>query len=168
MGIRRGRSTQEGEFELLTVELCAELDTFRSWHNILLEKMGEDVEIIFWGTDFFLEELGGVIGEPLKMVKAKRGGQRLQTVQAQPHAADAPLRMVTAPKGEQLYRLGFADWSQQPLQAQRRWLPRSVPENDAVVFYFAGLERDGPIEGPAAAQQRGASQENDAGTSCRG
>ena len=62
-------------------------------------------------------------------------------------------------KDEQRYRLGFEDWSQQSLQARRRWLPRSLLENDVVVRYFAGLERGEPIEGPAAAQQRDASQE---------
>ncbi|CAK0894249.1 unnamed protein product [Prorocentrum cordatum] len=136
LGFRRGRRTQYGEFELLTVELCAELDTFRSWHRRLLEKMGEDIETIIWGSDLFLEELGGVISEPLKMVKARRGGQRLQTAQPQLHAADAPLRMVTTLKGDQLFRLDFEDWSQQSLQ-----------------------ERGDLPEGPAAAQQRDASRE---------
>ncbi|CAK0891172.1 unnamed protein product [Prorocentrum cordatum] len=159
LGFRRGRRTQHGEFELLTVELCAELDAFRSWHRRLLEKMGEDVETIIWGSDLFLEELGGVISEPLKMVKARRGGQRLQTAQPQLHAADAPLRMVTTLKGDQLFRLDFEDWSQQSLQARRRWLPRHLLENDVVVFYFAGYERGDLPEGPAAAQQRGASRE---------
>ncbi|CAK0827114.1 unnamed protein product [Prorocentrum cordatum] len=134
-----------GEFELLTVELCAELDTFRSWHRRLLEKMGEDIETIIWGSDLFLEELGGVISEPLKMVKL--------------HAADAPLRMATTLKGDQLFRLDFEDWSQQSLQARRRWLPRHLLENDVVVFYFAGYERGDLPEGPAAAQQRDASRE---------
>ncbi|CAK0828997.1 unnamed protein product, partial [Prorocentrum cordatum] len=159
LGFRRGRRTQYGEFELLTVELCAELDTFRSWHGRLLEKMGEDIETIIWGSDLFLEELGGVISEPLKMVKARRGGQRLQTAQPQLHAADAPLRMVTTLKGNQLFRLDFEDWSQQSLQARRRWLPRHLLENDVVVFYFAGYERGDLPEGPAAAQQRDASRE---------
>ncbi|CAK0848557.1 unnamed protein product, partial [Prorocentrum cordatum] len=159
LGFRRGRRTQCGEFELLTVELCAELDTFRSWHRRLLEKMGEDIETIIWGSDLFLEELGGVVSEPLKMVKARRGGQRLQTAQPQLRAADAPLRMVTALKGDQLFRLDFEDWSQQSLQARRRWLPRHLFENDVVVFYFAGYERGDLPEGPAAAQQRGASRE---------
>ncbi|CAK0838030.1 unnamed protein product [Prorocentrum cordatum] len=159
LGFRRGRRTQYGEFELLTVELCAELDTFRSWHRRLLEKMGEDIETIIWGSDLFLEELGGVISEPLKMVKARRGGQRLQTAQPQLHAADAPLRMATTLKGDQLFRLDFEDWSQQSLQARRRWLPRHLLENDVVVFYFAGYERGDLPEGPAAAQQRDASRE---------
>ncbi|CAK0861813.1 unnamed protein product [Prorocentrum cordatum] len=159
LGFRRGRRTQHGEFELLTVELCAELDTFRSWHRSLLEKMGDDIETIIWGSDLFLEELGGVISEPLKMVKARRGGQRLQTAQPQLHAADAPLRMVTALKGDQLFRLDFEDWSQQSLQARRHWLPRHLLENDVVVFYFAGYERGDLPEGPAAAQQRDASRE---------
>ncbi|CAK0904737.1 unnamed protein product [Prorocentrum cordatum] len=159
LGFRRGRRTQHGEFELLTVELCAELDTFRSWHRRLLEKMGDDIETIIWGSELFLEELGGVISEPLKMVKARRGGQRLQTVQPQLHAADAPLRMVTVLKGDQLFRQGFEDWSQQSLQARRRWLPRHLLENDVVVFYFAGYERGDLPEGPAAAQQRDASRE---------
>ncbi|CAK0841114.1 unnamed protein product [Prorocentrum cordatum] len=159
LGFRRGRRTQQGEFELLTAELRAELDTFRSWHRRLLEKMGDDVEMIIWGSDLFLGELGGVVSEPLKMVKARRGGQRLQTVQPQLHAADAPLRMVTVLNGDQLYRQGFEDWSQQPLQARRRWLPRHLLENDVVVFYFAGHERDDLPEGPAAAQQRDASRE---------
>ncbi|CAK0815738.1 unnamed protein product [Prorocentrum cordatum] len=159
LGFRRGRRAQCGEFELLTVELCAELDTFRSWHRRLLEKMGEDIETIIWGSDLFLEELGGVISEPLKMVKARRGGQRLQTAQPQLHAADAPLRMVTTLKGDQLFRLDFEDWSQQSLQARRRWLPRHLLENDVVVFYFAGYERGDLPEGPAAAQQRDASRE---------
>ncbi|CAK0903623.1 unnamed protein product, partial [Prorocentrum cordatum] len=125
----------------------------------LLEKMGDDVEMIIWGSDLFLEKLGGVISEPLKMVKARRGGQRLQTVQPRLHAAGAPLRMVTALRGDQLYRKGFEDWSQQSLQARRRWLPRHLLENDVVVFYFAGYERDDLPEGPAAAQQRDASRE---------
>ncbi|CAK0789613.1 unnamed protein product [Prorocentrum cordatum] len=159
LGFRRGRRAQHGEFELLTVELRAELDAFRSWHRRLLEKMGDDIETIIWGSDLFLEELGGVISEPLKMVKARRGGQRPQTVQPQLHAADAPLRMVTALKGDQLFRLDFEDWSQQSLQARRRWLPRHLLENDVVVFYFAGYERGDLPEGPAAAQQRDASRE---------
>ncbi|CAK0817009.1 unnamed protein product [Prorocentrum cordatum] len=158
-GFRRGRRTQHGEFELLTVELRAELDAFRSWHRRLLEKMGDDIETIIWGSDLFLEELGGVISEPLKMVKARRGGQRLQTVQPQLRAADAPLRMVTVLKSDQLFRQGFEDWSQQSLQARRRWLPRHLLENDVVVFYFAGYERGDLPGGLAAAQQRGASRE---------
>eukprot|EP00975_Prorocentrum_lima_P020855 4388152-Prorocentrum_lima.AAC.1 len=75
--------------------------------------MGDDPVITLWGTDALAEEAGIELGNVVRLLRARRDGQRLMTARPLLHAAEAPLRSVTVVKDEQLYRLDFEDWSLQ-------------------------------------------------------